>query len=312
MQPELQSPQRAMTALRSGGKMASIVPQSFEEVQRLATMAVRAGIGSYGWKDTPEQCIAKATAAIMHGMELGLSPMQALSGIAVINGKTTIYGDLLTAVLWANGFKIKKWIDGEGDQRVARARITRPDGEVIEDKFSVAQAKQARLWDEREQVQKKGRDGGTYMAPNDSAWFRFPDDMLGWKALGRCVRAGASDATRGLMIREDMESPMIDVTPDATPKPAAIVAAPMDDDGVPEFPDDPAPDDGASDIANPINETLSEDQQLAAIEKLKEDLSLCKTPADRDEVATGYDDLLERMSDANRRRAEAIIEGRAK
>lgn len=304
--------QRALTALRSGGKMASIVPQSFEEVQRLATMAVRAGIGSYGWKDTPEQCLAKAAAAIMHGMELGLSPMQALSGIAVINGKTTIYGDLLTAVLWANGFKVKKWIDGEGDDRVARARITRPDGEIIEDKFSVAQAKQARLWDTRETVKKKNRDG-EHTAPNDSAWFRFPDNMLGWKALGRCVRAGASDATRGLMIREDMEGLMIDVTPDASPETAAIGPDPMNDDGVPEIPEE-AHEDGSPDIADPaaIDDALSEDQQLIAIEKLKEDLALCNTPADRDDVATGYDDLLERMSDINRRRAEAIIEGRQK
>lgn len=296
------TPQRAIAPLRTGGKMASIVPQSFEEVQRLAVMAVRAGIGTYGYNDSEDQCIAKATAAIMHGMELGLSPMQSLSGIAVINGKTTIYGDLLTAVLWANGFKIKKWIEGEGDARVARARITRPDGEVIEGKFSVAQAKQARLWDERDQVQKKRRDGSTYMAANDSAWFKYPDDMLEWKAVGRGTRAGASDATRGLTIREDMDGPMIDVTPET--KPAAIST------DIPEMLDEAPPAaDIPSDEADP---PLSDEQADNAIAGMKEQLSLCKTPADRVEVVDSYEILLDRMSDAKRREAEAVIEGRAK
>lgn len=298
------TPARSVAPLRSGGKTAPIVPQTFEDVQRLATMAVAAEIGHYGYKDTPEQRIAKATAAIMHGMELGLSPMQSLSGIAVINGRPTIYGDLLTAVLLANGFKIKKWIEGDGDERVARARITRPDGEVIEDKFSVAQAKQARLWDTRETVQKKAQGGGTYTAQNDSAWFRFPDDMLGWKALGRCARSGASDATRGLMLREDIEATMIDVTP---PTPTVALDVPE----VPSIPD-------ASEVPEiPVEETVSGDaealsieQQRIFLEKIKDDLALCKTPSERDEVADSYDGILDRMSDANRRKAERLLEGR--
>mgnify|MGYP000031033754 CR=1 FL=1 len=297
---------KAITPLRSGGKMASIVPQSFEEVQRLATMAVRAGIGSYGWRDTPEQCIAKATAAIMHGMELGLSPMQSLSGIAVINGKTTIYGDLLTAVLWANGFKIKKWIDGEGDERVARAKITRPDGEVIEAKFSVAQAKQARLWDTRETVQKKGRDGGQYMAPNDSAWFRFAEDMLEWKAVGRCVRAGASDATRGLMILEDMESLMIDVTPSAA---APAISNATDIPEIPEVPSVPTVPEETQ-VSPSDDPRLSPDQEQQFLEKLSDEIAIAGNSDAVQEVAEMYAGILDRMSDEGRRAAEKIIEGR--
>ncbi len=295
-----QAPSRALSPLRSDGKSAPIVPQTFEDVQRLATMAVKAEIGHYGFKDTPEQRVAKATAAIMHGMELGLSPMQSLAGIAVINGKPTIYGDLLTAVLLANGFKVKRWIDGEGDNRIARARITRPDGEVIEDSFSVAQAKQARLWDTRETVQKKSRDGGTYSTLNDSAWFRFPNDMLGWKALGRCARVGASDATRGLMLREDVEGDVIDITPT---QPAAATIA-----DVPEIPEIPEPPADVPTIAEPTDEKFSAVEEARFLAQLGEELA--SAGEHRGEVVEQYVDLLDRLSDAGRRAADRLIEGR--
>ncbi len=298
---------KSLSTLKAGGKSTAIIPQTFEDVQRIANMAVGAGLGSFAWNDTDEQKRAKAVAAIMHGMELGLSPMQALGGIAVINGKTTIYGDLLTAVLWANGFKVKKWVDGEGDNRVARARITRPDGEVIEDKFSVAQAKQARLWDTRETVKKKAKGGGEYMAPNDSAWFRFPEDMLGWKALGRCVRSGASDVTRGLTLREDMDNPIVDITPDP---PAAssddipeIPAAPADD--IPELPEDEV----VSEIHATAAEPIADANGLLA--KLKDEFDGQDDEAIRLEIWEAHADLIERLSAADQRRAQAIYEGRA-
>lgn len=303
------APTKSLSSLRTGGKLASIVPETFEDVQRIANMAVSAGLGSYDWRDTPEQRMAKATAAILHGLEVGLSPMQALAGIAVINGKTTLFGDVLTAVLWAHGFKVKKWIDGDGDARIARARITRPDGEVIEDQFSVQQAKQARLWDSRETVKKKSKSGDEYFAPNDSAWHRFPDDMLGWKALGRCVRAGASDATRGMMIREDMENPMVDITPAA---PSAIA----DIDEIPDIPE-PAkeptteaaqPADIAKQQPDTEPDTLADPE--GALTALREALSGETDDVIRMEIWDSYGSVIERMSDTDRRRAEAIFEGR--
>lgn len=300
-------PKQSLATLKVGGKSAAIIPQSFEDVQRIAKMAVGADLGSFGWNDGIDEKVAKATAAIMHGMELGLSPMQALGGIAVINGKTTIYGDLLTAVLWANGFKVKKWIDGEGDNRIARARITRPDGEVIEDKFSVAQAKQARLWDTRETVKKKAKGGGEYMAPNDSAWFRFPDDMLGWKAMGRCVRAGASDVTRGLTLREDMDNPIVDVTP------TAVTVS----DDIPEIPENDVVAEihtAAADDIPVVDEPSAEDAEIADVDgflaKLKSDLEGEDDPM-KMEIWEANSEIISRLSDADQRRAQSIYEGRA-
>lgn len=289
-------PSRSLNPLKSGGKAAPIVPQTFEDVQRIASMAVAAGLGSYHWKDRPEQMVAKATAAIMHGMELGLSPMQSLGGIAVINGKTTIYGDMLTAVLWASGFKVKKWIEGAGDDRIARARITRPDGEVIEASFSVAQAKQARLWDTRDTVKKKSKDGGEYVSSNDSAWHLYPDDMLGWKAVGRCVRDGASDATRGMAIREDMDHPVVDITPEQTgARPNATASG--EPVGIPDIPDIPEVPVVGDTVATAPTDDIADESGLVA--KIRADFADCRDAAERIELWENSQDLIERLSAEN-------------
>jgi len=197
---------------RAEPRVGSIVPQTIEEVQRYARMAMAAGLApkERGGDAGPDATLAKVALIIMHGLECGLKPMQALAGIAIINGRTQIWGDLLTALLWSHGFKVEKSIDGDGDNRKGVARITRPDGTIITGSFSIPQARQARLWDTREKVRKKSRDGGTYEADNDSPWHKYPDDMLQWKALARAVKTGASDVTRGLALREDMEHPQIE------------------------------------------------------------------------------------------------------
>lgn len=298
-------PSRSLNPLKSGGRAAPIVPETFEDVQRIARMAVAAGLGAYHWKDTLEQKVAKATAAIMHGLELGLSPMQSLSGIAVINGKTTIYGDMLTAVLWASGFKVKKWVDGHGDNRIARARITRPDGEVIESSFSVAQAKQARLWDTRETVKKKSKDDGEYIAPNDSAWHLYPDDMLGWKALGRCVRDGASDATRGMVIREDIEHAVMDITPPPATAGSTNATSRISSE-IPEIPDVPAVGDPAT---NEIADGIADEAGLVA--KIEADFAECRSAAERLELWERSQDLIERLSDERMGQIQKMFEDAA-
>ena len=215
-------------AMRTGGRLAPINPQSFEDVQRMAKMAVKAGLAPVDRKDDEETAIAKATGAIMQGLECGVPPMQALQGIAIINGRAVMWGDLLTALLWSKGFKLKKWIEGEGDARVGHARIVRPDGEVIEKTFSVAQAKQARLWDERQTVKKKWNDKWEDK-PNDSPWFKFPDRMLEWRPFGYAVKDGASDATHGMLVREEA-APEYNQTIDVTPEGgrSTVLAVPTD------------------------------------------------------------------------------------
>lgn len=177
--------------LKTGGRIAGIVPTTIEEVFRLAKAVAQSGLAPKGM-GTPEQL----TVAIMHGLEIGLPPMQAIQRIAVVNGRPTIWGDAVPALLLSRGFHIGETSEGEGDHRRAVCKVRRPDGSMIERSFSVADAKKAGLWNKA------------------GPWQQYPDRMLQMRARGYAARDGAADVLSGLYLREELEDePMKDVTP---------------------------------------------------------------------------------------------------
>lgn len=234
-------------------RMRGIIPQSFEDVQRIAKMAVASGLFKGDKNDDDNAKLAKASMAIMQGLEVGLAPMQAVQCIAVINGRCLIWGDAVPALLWSHGFKLSQTISGTGDGRTATCTITRPDGTEITRSFSVADAKRARLWDERTTVKKKWNDKWEDK-PNDSPWFRFPDRMLGWRALGFAKSDGAADVMRGMAMREEYDDGgVIDVTPPtSSPRPAAIPS-------LPDIPDEAPATDDMTDVKQAISEAINVD-----------------------------------------------------
>lgn len=167
-----------VVALKSGGSIAGIVPQSIEEVFRLAQAVSISGLAPRDL-NTPE----KITVAIMTGLELGLPPMFSLNKIAVINGRPTLWGDALPGLLWAKGFKIREWISDD----IAHCEVTRPDGEKIERTFSPADAQKAGLKDKA------------------GPWKQYPLRMLQMRARGFACRDGAADVLGGLYIKEEIE-----------------------------------------------------------------------------------------------------------
>ncbi len=93
----------------AGGQVVAVVPQSVEEIFRVAKGVVQSGLAPYaltGKTDTAEQ-MSKATSAvaivIMAGAELGLPPMVALRSFTAINGRPALYGDGLINVVRRSG-----------------------------------------------------------------------------------------------------------------------------------------------------------------------------------------------------------------
>ena len=213
----------AISTLKGGGALRSIVPQTFEDVQRFALMAVKSGL----FKGASGDAQAQATMAILQGMEVGLPPMQAIQTIAVINGRCTIWGDAIPGLLWANGFKIEEAVSGAGDAMVATCTITRPEGEKVTRTFSAEEAKLAGLWNKQ------------------GPWTSFRRRMLQMRARGFCFRDAAADVARGLYTREEAEDArLIDVTPAK-----AAVAAPDAPEDIPDIPDEPAEEEPITDVA---------------------------------------------------------------
>ena len=181
--------------------------------------------------------------AIMHGLEVGLTPMCALQSIAVINGKPTIYGD--GAIGLVRGSGLLEWIEeieetrpGIGLAAVCRVK-RRGEPQPIERIFSEADAKKAGLWN------KRGHKG------EDTPWITYPRRMLLMRARAFALRDGFADVLKGLGIKEEVEdyqpirngSAARDVTPkdDGPPpppparKPSPPAEPPAETDVVAEF-----------------------------------------------------------------------------
>jgi hypothetical protein len=204
MTDDISPPAIAKAQMQPGGAMAALVPQSLDDAFRLAkALAMSGDMVPKHFQAKPEMIMA----AILRGMEIGLAPMQALSNIAVINGRASVWGDALPALLQRAGHDIDSRIDGTGDDMVATATLTRGDtGKTITRTFSVADAKKAALW---------GKAG---------PWQAYPTRMLQLRARSFAARDGAADALMGLQVAEEVQDYPRDVTPPAEPSKFARMA----------------------------------------------------------------------------------------
>ena len=166
----------AKAEIRTGGVLAALAPQSIDEAFRLAEALSKAGdMVPKGYQGKPMETMA----AIVRGMEVGLAPMQALASIAVINGRASLWGDAMPALMQRAGHHIDVTIENETniDQARAVATLTRGDtGKTVVRTFSMADAKRAGL---------AGKSG---------PWQQYPLRMLANRARAFAIRDGAADA----------------------------------------------------------------------------------------------------------------------
>lgn len=189
---------------------ASWEPATLSEAMTFARELAKSTMVPRDYQNRPENILV----AMQWGRELGLGTLQALQGIAVINGRPSVWGDAMMALVKGSGLceYLEETIEGEGDQRTATCR-TKRKGERKEAvrSFSVADAKKAGLWQTEARVQRRRRDGnGTYEADNDSPWYRYPDRMLQMRARGFLLRDVYSDALHGVISAEEAR----DMAPD--------------------------------------------------------------------------------------------------
>ncbi|MDA9820923.1 hypothetical protein N9C56_00115 [Paracoccaceae bacterium] len=188
----------------------SLVPTTLSEAMQFSDVLSKSIMVPREYQGKP----ANVLVAVQWGMELGLAPMQALQNIAVINGKPSIYGDALLAMVRADHRcrGVKEYLDKE----TAVCLITRSHnaGEVeeIERKFSVDDAKRAGLW---------GKQG---------PWKQYPQRMLQMRARSLAIRDGFPDVIKGLISVEeaqDMPAPMKPVQPQPAPSGPTIAERAM-------------------------------------------------------------------------------------
>lgn len=171
-----------LTTQRAGG----LALQTFDDAFRFAKMVAASEFAPKDFKGKPESCLL----AIQHGSEVGLSPMQSLQSIAVINGRPTIWGDAALALVQSSPVceYVREYLEGDGDAMVAVCEAKRrgyPQPTVS--RFSMADAKRAGL------VGKAG------------PWQQYPGRMLALRARGFALRNAFADALRGLITAEEAQ-----------------------------------------------------------------------------------------------------------
>jgi hypothetical protein len=212
---------RQFLAIRTGGTLAPIVPNGSEQLIAMAKML-------HASKLVPKDLTSDQVAAcIMFGAEIGLMPMQSLQGIAVINGRPSVWGGIAMALVRRSGLmaKHKEWIEDKGEieidapdqngelrkikvaERIAHCLVQREDDEELDFTFSLSDARQA----------------GLYPNPKKPIWMQYTDRMLKMRARGFAFRDVFSDVLAGLYLREEAQDfEPIDITPMTRVEPSGL------------------------------------------------------------------------------------------
>ncbi|MFO1151176.1 MAG: hypothetical protein U1E62_22595 [Alsobacter sp.] len=153
---------------------------------RLAEAVVAAGMAPRGMT-TPAACVV----VILHGLEVGLTPLMALQRIALLEGRPTIWGDGALALVRASGLcrSIVETVEGDRPENwIASCTVWRKgEGEPVSRSFGVPDARRASLW---------GRPG---------PWTSYPRRMLQMRARAFALRDVFPDVLGGLYLREEFE-----------------------------------------------------------------------------------------------------------
>ena len=156
-------------------------PRSFGELLEFCKMVAASGM-------TPEVYVGNPGAvlvAIQMGAEIGLSPMQALQNITVINGRPSLWGDAGLAVVKGH----RDFVDIIEDIREDGTTVTlkRRNATDVVRGFDISLAKEAGLWD------KKG------------PWQNYPMRMMQMRARWWAMRDQFPDALRGIHSAEESQ-----------------------------------------------------------------------------------------------------------
>lgn len=169
---------------QAGKSMIPFSPQNLNEALTISTQLAKSDLCPKSFGQRPENVLA----AIMMGHELGFGVMQSLSNIAVVNGRASVWGEAVTALILNSGVCecLLDEVTGEGKAMAVTIKTKRKGMPEYSYTYSWADAEKAGL---------AGKD--TYQ--------KYPKDMLYWKCLGRVGKRTYADILKGIAIREIAE-----------------------------------------------------------------------------------------------------------
>ena len=158
-----------------------LTPSNMAEAMQFAETMAASSFVPKAFQGKPADIVV----AVQWASEVGLAPFAALQSMAVINGKPSLYGDGMMALITGHPEYVshKEWREGdEAFCTIVRMRF----GEKVETtrSFSMNDAQRARL---------------TGKGP----WQQYPKRMLQMRARGFAARDSFPDALAGVIIKEE-------------------------------------------------------------------------------------------------------------
>lgn len=161
-------------------------PVTFEQALVFADRLAESDLVPKDYQKKPGNCLV----AMQWGAEVGLKPLQALANIAVINGRASLWGDAMLALVRSN--PLCEWVVETDDGTTATCKVKRRgDPEPQVRTFSIDDARQAGL------MNKAG------------PWTQYPKRMRQMRARAFALRDVFPDVLRGLASAEEMTDAMV-------------------------------------------------------------------------------------------------------
>lgn len=160
--------------------MSYLAPSNFDNALKMCEFITKSGVCPEAYRNKP----ADALIAIEMGHELGIKPIQSLQNIATINGKPSVWGDMLLAIAQNHPKFVS--IKEESDGKIATCTVVRRGMDPVVREFSIEDATKAGLL-------------------NRPVWKTYPKRMLQMRARGFAIRDAFADALRGVSVAEEQE-----------------------------------------------------------------------------------------------------------
>lgn len=160
-------------------------PQTFEQALTFSNYLAESDLVPKDFKGKPSNCLI----AVQWGAELGLKPMQAMQNLAIINGRPSLWGDAVIALVRSS--PLCEFVIETDDGETATCRVKRRGEPEQIRTFSMADARAAGL---------AGKQG---------PWTQYPKRMRQMRARAFALRDVFADVLRGLPVAEElMDTPV--------------------------------------------------------------------------------------------------------
>jgi hypothetical protein len=179
------------TALTTRPDAGFLIIDTFEQAKSVAEYINKSALVPEAYRGNP----ANIVIAMQYGMELGLSPMQALQSVAVVNGRPSLWGDALPGLIISEpdceGIDSPEPEGTDPEKWVAVCTVLRRGRPPVKRSFSKKDAETAGLW-------------------GQNTWKKYPKRMLMMRARAFAIRDAYPDRMKGIITAEEA----IDITPE--------------------------------------------------------------------------------------------------